>query len=91
MITHSVSALKLVQASALRLARAEVVERPMLGKWDQLMDYLTAAMAREKVEQFRVLFLGTKDRLIADEARARGTVNHTPVSSAARWICMRRH
>lgn len=77
--THSVSALKLVQASALRLARAEVMERPVLGKWDQLMDYLTAVMAREKVEQFRVLFLDTKNRLIADEAQARGTVNHTPV------------
>lgn len=77
--THSVSALKLVQASALRLARAEVMERPVLGKWDQLMDYLTAVMAREKVEQFRVLFLDTKNRLLADEAQARGTVNHTPV------------
>lgn len=77
--THSVSALKLVQASALRLARAEVMERPVLGRWDQLMDYLTAVMAREKVEQFRVLFLDTKNRLIADEAQARGTVNHTPV------------
>lgn len=76
---HSVSALKLVQASALRLARAEVMERPLLGKWDQLIDYLTAVMAREKVEQFRVLFLDTKNRLIADEAQARGTVNHTPV------------
>lgn len=77
--THSVSALKLVQASALRLARAEVMERPVLGKWDQLIDYLTAVMVREKVEQFRILFLDSKNRLIADEAQARGTVNHTPV------------
>ena len=36
-------------------------------------------MARERTEQFRVLFLDTKNRLIADEAQARGTVNHTPV------------
>ncbi len=43
------------------------------------MDYLTAALAREKTEQFRVLFLDTRNRLIADEAQARGTVNHTPV------------
>jgi DNA repair protein RadC len=43
------------------------------------MAYLTAAMARERTEQIRVLFLDTRNRLIADEAQARGTVNHTPV------------
>ncbi|WP_240048342.1 RadC family protein [Crenalkalicoccus roseus] len=76
---HSVAALKLVQAAALRMARAEVMEQPVLNNWDRLMDYLTAALARERTEQFRVLFLDPKNRLIADEAQARGTVNHTPV------------
>jgi DNA repair protein RadC len=76
---HSVSAIKLVQASSLRLARAEVMEAPVLNNWDRLVDYLTAALAREKIEQFRILFLDTRNRLIADEAQARGTVNHTPV------------
>jgi DNA repair protein RadC len=74
-----VAALKTVQAAALRLARAEVMERPLLNHWDQLIDYLTAALARERVEQFRVLFLDSRNRLLADEAQARGTVNHTPV------------
>ena len=73
------AALKTVQAAALRLAQAEVMNRPLLNNWDRLMEYLTAAMAREQVEQFRVLFLDTRNRLLADEAQARGTVNHTPV------------
>jgi len=77
--THSVNALKLVQASALRMARAEVMDAPILNKWDLLIEYLKLAMAREQIEQFRVLFLDTRNRLIADEAQARGTVNHTPV------------
>ena len=77
--THSVAALKLVQASALRMMQAEVMDMPVLNNWDRLMDYLTAVLAREKIEQFRVLFLDTRNRLIADEAQARGTVNHTPV------------
>jgi DNA repair protein RadC len=76
---HSVTALKLVQEAATRLARAEVMDKPVLSNWDRLIDYLTAVMAREKVEQFRILFLDPKNRLIADEAQARGTVNHTPV------------
>jgi DNA repair protein RadC len=76
---HSVSAIKLVQAAALRLAKAEVMERPVLNNWDRLVDYLSAALAREKVEQVRVLFLDPRNRLIADEAQGKGTVNHTPV------------
>jgi len=76
---HSVAALKLVQAAALRLARAEAMEQPLLNNWDRLIAYLNAAISREKVEQFRILFLDSKNRLIADEAQARGTVNHTPV------------
>ncbi len=73
------AALRTVQAAALRLARAEVMDQPVLNNWDRLLDYLTVALTRERVEQFRVLFLDTRNRLIADEAQARGTVNHTPV------------
>lgn len=76
---HSVAALKLVQAAALRLAKAEVMDTPVLNNWDRLITYLNAAISREKIEQFRILFLDSKNRLIADEAQARGTVNHTPV------------
>ena len=71
--------IKAVQAAALRCTRAEVMNQPVLNNWDRLMGYLTAAMARERVEQFRILFLDNRNRLLADEAQARGTVNHTPV------------
>jgi len=74
-----VAALKLVQAAALRLVRAELIDRPVLANWDRLIAYLTATLARERVEQFRVLFLDTRNRLLADEVQGRGTVNHTPV------------
>ncbi len=73
------AALKTVQAAALRLVRAEVMNQPVLSNWDRLMEYLNAVMARERVEQFRILFLDNRNRLLADEAQARGTVNHTPV------------
>ena len=75
----SAAALKIVQAAALRLARAEVMDHPVLSNWDALLAYLNAVMARERVEQFRVLFLDTRNRLLADEAQTRGTVNHTAV------------
>ena len=74
-----VAALKIVQASAQRLAKAEVLYRPVLSNWDRLMEYLQAVLAREKIEQFRVLFLDNRNRLLGDEAQSTGTVNHTPV------------
>ena len=73
------AALKTIQAAALRLVRADVQDRPVLNNWARLMDYLTAVLSRERVEQFRVLFLDSRNRLLADEAQSRGTVNHTPV------------
>jgi len=76
---HAVSSLKLVQAAALRMMAAEVRGEVVLDSWDRLLAYLHAALARERVEQFRVLFLDSRNRLIADEVQARGTVNHTPV------------
>jgi DNA repair protein RadC len=76
---HSVAAIKLVQAAALRLARAEAMDAPVLNNAERLEAYLTGAMSREKVEQSRVLFLDPKNRLIADEVQGRGTVDHTPV------------
>jgi DNA repair protein RadC len=73
------AALKTVQAAALRLARSELREQELLNNWDKLAAYLTASLARERVEHVHVLYLDTRNRLIADEAQARGTVNHTPV------------
>ncbi len=74
-----VAALKLVQAASQRLAKAEVLYRPVLSNWDRLMEYLQAVLAREKVEQFRVLFLDNRNRLLADVPQGTGTVKHTPV------------
>jgi DNA repair protein RadC len=71
--------IKAANAAALHMLRAEAKEQPVLNNWDRLLAYLTAALAREPIEQFRVIFLDTKNRLIADEAQAKGTVNHTPV------------
>ena len=73
------AALKTVQAAALRLVKAEILDQPVLANWDALMSYLTAQMSRDRVEQFRILFLDNRNRLLADEAQARGTINHTPV------------
>ena len=73
------AALKTVQAAALRLVKADITDRPLLTNWDRLMDYLGAVLSRERVEHVRILFLDNRNRLLADEAQGRGTVNHTPI------------
>nr|WP_294525535.1 DNA repair protein RadC [uncultured Rhodopila sp.] len=72
------AALKLVQASALRMLRDEVASAPVLTSWDRLTDYLTASMQHERTEQFRILFLDGRNKLIADEVQGQGTINHAP-------------
>lgn len=71
--------LKLAEALAARLARARVLDRPVISSWDALLDYCHTALSHRETECFRVLFLDRKNRLIADEELGRGTVDHVPV------------
>lgn len=70
--------LKATREAGLRLTREEVIDRPLITAWSQLISYLHAQMAREPREQFRILFLDKKNHLIADEVQQEGTVDHTP-------------
>ncbi|MFN3077609.1 MAG: RadC family protein [Alphaproteobacteria bacterium] len=74
-----VAALKIVQAAAIRLLKDRVRSRPLINSWEHLLDYCVAAMAHDRNEQFRVLFLDARSQLIADEVQNRGTIDHTPV------------
>ncbi|RFP90781.1 JAB domain-containing protein [Rhodobacteraceae bacterium 63075] len=71
--------LKVIEATAQRLARSRVLRRPVVSSWDALVDYCHTTMAHRDTEQFRILFLDRKNVLIADEEQARGTVDHVPV------------
>jgi DNA repair protein RadC len=71
--------LKILEASAQRMMRARVMQRPVLSSWDALLDYCHTAMSHSETETFRLLFLDRKNVLIADEEQAKGTVDHVPV------------
>jgi DNA repair protein RadC len=76
----SAANLKIIQAAAQRFARDRVDrDQPILSSWTELIDYCRSTMAFEDKEQFRILFLDKKNKLIADEVQQRGTVDHTPV------------
>jgi DNA repair protein RadC len=75
----SIAALKIAEATALRLLETRFEQRPILSSWDALGDYLQAAMAHSPIEEVRVLFLNAKNMLLANEAMWRGSVDEAAV------------
>ncbi len=74
-----ITELKIVEAAAQRMARAKVLQQPVVSSWEALLDYCHTTRAHRETEQFRVLYLDRKNTLIADEEQAKGTVDHVPV------------
>jgi DNA repair protein RadC len=71
--------IKATHAVVARMLREEVQKQPVLSSWKQVIAYVKAAMAHAPSEQFRILFLDKKNKLIGDEVQQRGTVDHAPV------------
>jgi DNA repair protein RadC len=75
----AIGALKIAEATALRMLESRIEGRPVLSSWDALGDYLSAAMAHKRVEKVRILFLNAKNMLIANEALWQGSVDEASV------------
>jgi DNA repair protein RadC len=75
----TVAALKIAEATALRLLETRIEGRPLISSWEALCDYLQAAMAHSSVEEVRVLFLNSKNLLLANEAMWQGSVDEAAV------------
>lgn len=75
----SVAALKVVREAALRLMNPKGKDMTAISSWTALVGYLTARDAYAETEQFRIVFLDRKNKIISDEAQQKGTVDHTPV------------
>lgn len=73
------AAIKIGQAAALRLLRAKVAQRPVLGNWQALIDYLHADMAHHVNERVRVLHLNSRNVLIRDELISEGSIDEAAV------------
>lgn len=64
---QAVLLLKFPPVVADRLALAEDRLRPRLSGWEQLCAYLSGTMTSAVPEQFRLLYLDNRNRLLADE------------------------
>jgi DNA repair protein RadC len=75
----SIAALKIAQASALRLLKEDAFNGPILSSWQALLDYLRADMAHLTIERVRVLHLNARNMLISDENMSEGSVDQAAI------------
>ncbi|TCD05396.1 DNA repair protein RadC [Erythrobacteraceae bacterium CFH 75059] len=75
----SVAALKAVALAARRMARITATEKPLLGSWSALLDYLTIDMAHLPHERVRVLYLDTQNRLVLDHLVSEGSIDEAAI------------
>lgn len=71
--------LKAVHEVACRLVREEAATQVSLNSWQSILNYCRARMSHLAIEQFRLLFLDQKNKLIADEVQQEGTINRTSI------------
>jgi DNA repair protein RadC len=75
----TIAALKIAEATALRLLETRIEGQPVLSSWEALGDYLHATMAHRRTEEVRILFLNAKNMLLANEALWQGSVDEASV------------
>ncbi len=75
----SIAALKIAQATALRLLKSEAIDRPVLSSWQALLDYLRADMAFLPVERVRVLHLNARNILLRDDHMGDGSIDEAAI------------
>ncbi len=72
-------AIAVVGAFAARINKPPPLERESLSSGSAVAAYCQKTMRGLGTEQFRVLFLDRKNKLIRDEILSQGTVDHAPV------------
>lgn len=75
----SAAAIRIVQASLLRVLYGKVADRPVLGNWQGLLDYLRADMAHRINECVHVLHLDSQNKLIRDELVSEGSIDQSAI------------
>ena len=85
----AIAAVKTAEALGIAMAKAALPEtfHPQLATYEKVVEYCRTLAAHRDVEEFRALYLDTKNRLIRDELLQTGTINHTPVYP--RQVCVR--
>ena len=74
-----IAVLKVGNTLVQKVLLQDVQENPIIDSWDRLLSYCKISMGHLPREQFRLLFLDKRNRLIKDEIQQMGTVDQAPV------------
>jgi DNA repair protein RadC len=72
------TAIKLVQSAAVCLLREEIRSEPIIANYESLTRYLRGLLGRERTECIHILFLDSRNHLLADEVLFQGSATSTP-------------
>ncbi|MGL3821143.1 RadC family protein [Sphingopyxis sp. R3-92] len=75
----AIAALKIVQATGIRMLKGEFRDKPLLSSWDALLDWLRADMGPIDVERVRILYLNARNMLIRDELASEGSIDQSAI------------
>lgn len=74
---NTILVFRIVREAALRMTwqKLSATEAPVLTSYDAIIEYCRAASGYKDREEFRVIFLNAKNRIIGEEVQQRGSVN----------------
>nr|WP_319005120.1 DNA repair protein RadC [Acuticoccus sediminis] len=70
---------RLIRAAAERLTHDALADRVVLSSTDAVVDFYRARLRGLEREEFHVLYLDKKNKMLVSECAGAGTVDHTPV------------
>jgi len=78
---NSVIVFHLVKEAALRMSWQKLQESdlPVISNWDAMVDYCRSAAGYKDREEFHVIFLNAKNRVMGEEIQQRGTVDSVAI------------
>ncbi len=74
---NTIIVFRIVREAALRMTwqKLSATDAPVLTSYDSIIEYCRAASGYKDREEFRVIFLNAKNRIIGEEVQQRGSVN----------------
>lgn len=75
---NTLFALKIINEAAKRTSWEILKDKdlPVIADMDSLIDYCRMTMVYQDVEEFRLIYLNAKNRVIAEVTQQKGTINH---------------
>ncbi len=74
-----VAVLRVIKEVACLITKEVMEENPIIESWSSLIEYCRATMGHIKTEQFRIIYLDSKNMILSDDLQEVGTVDCTPI------------